>query len=579
MNALLIYLVKASLAMALLYPVYWFFLRKETCFAANRAYLLGAMLISIIMPLFSLTYTVWVHPAQPAVFEAITDAFILAKPVEQLVITTTPSTGPSIAKTLLMIWLTGAVILLLRLIIQSGRLALLIVRSGSSRHGDANLVMNSRYPFPFSFFRYIFINPAIHSGSDLTDIITHEKVHIRGMHWIDLVIAELLSIAFWFNPFVWWFGRSIRQNHEYLADDGVLAQGRSPGRYQALIINQLMGMRVVGVANLLNFSANATRFKMMTKKKGQKIRAARMAWALPAIAALLLAFAEPVQQVIPAETPLDTYANSLNEQGFTKISGVVLTPEGKPLHGTSIVLGGTTIGTLAGPDGSFSLEIPSERHSTLFFSFMGYETLSYELDKDKKPGQSPIRITMKEGVFNIDPDKHFAAPPPPPPPPGGSSAAPPPPPVRTGTSSDAPPPPPPKGSSAAPPPPPVRTGTSSDAPPPPPPPVPGDEVIFTVVEEMPTYPDGFYGLGLFVNRTVSSLRETAFFSGKELKGHALIGFTVDEHGRVTNIRILESDNQAVADASVELAKKMATWKPGKQRGMAVPVNFTLPVTY
>lgn len=53
----------------------------------------------------------------------------------------------------------------------------------------------------------------------------------------------------------------------------------------------------------------------------------------------------------------------------------------------------------------------------------------------------------------------------------------------------------------------------------------------------------------------------------------------DEHGRVTNIRILESDNQAVSDASVELAKNMATWTPGKQRGKAVPVNFTLPVIF
>ena len=181
MNTMLIYLAKASVAMALLYPVYWFFLRKETCFAANRAYLLGSMLISIIMPLFPLTYTVWVHPAQPGVFEAITDAFILAKPDKQMVAATTPSASLSIAKSLMMIWLAGAVMLMLRLLIQSGRLALLIIRSGSSTHGDANLVMNSRYPFPFSFFRYIFINPAIHSGSDLTDIIAHEKVHIRGM--------------------------------------------------------------------------------------------------------------------------------------------------------------------------------------------------------------------------------------------------------------------------------------------------------------------------------------------------------------------------------------------------------------
>ncbi len=147
MNALLIYLVKASLAMALMYSVYWFFLRKETCFAANRAYLLGAMLISIIMPLLPLTYTVWVHPAQPTVFEAITEAFILAKPIEQQIAETTSSTGLSITNYMIMIWLAGAAILMLRLMIQSVRLVLMIIQSGSTRHGHANLIMNSRYAF------------------------------------------------------------------------------------------------------------------------------------------------------------------------------------------------------------------------------------------------------------------------------------------------------------------------------------------------------------------------------------------------------------------------------------------------
>ncbi len=37
--------------------------------------------------------------------------------------------------------------------------------------------------------------------------------------------------------------------------------------------------------------------------------------------------------------------------------------------------------------------------------------------------------------------------------------------------------------------------------------------------------------------------------------------------------------RAVADASIELAKNMATWSPGKQRGKDVPVNITLPVIF
>ena len=40
----------------------------------------------------------------------------------------------------------------------------------------------------------------MHSEEDLADIIAHEKVHIRDFHWVDLLIAELLTVVFWFNP-------------------------------------------------------------------------------------------------------------------------------------------------------------------------------------------------------------------------------------------------------------------------------------------------------------------------------------------------------------------------------------------
>lgn len=96
---------------------------------------------------------------------------------------------------------------------------------------------------------------------------------------------------------------------------------------------------------------------------------------------------------------------------------------------------------------------------------------------------------------------------------------------------------------------------------------------------MPEYPGGFYGLGQYVSRMTRGQKEKRFFEGTDLSGRALLGFTVDEHGRVVSIVILESDNQSVTDAALEVAKNMATWKPAKQRGMAVPVKMTLPVSY
>jgi TonB family protein len=103
--------------------------------------------------------------------------------------------------------------------------------------------------------------------------------------------------------------------------------------------------------------------------------------------------------------------------------------------------------------------------------------------------------------------------------------------------------------------------------------------VFIIVEQMPEYPGGFYGLGEFVSGRMKGIKEKAFFEGKLLTGSALLGFTVDANGKVTNLKVLESDNQSVANAAVDLARGMEEWKPGAQRGRPVPVNFTLPVTF
>lgn len=539
MSTLMFILTQASIAMALLYAVYWFLLRKETFFQSNRFYLLGALLMSVLLPLFPMKYTIWVAQGDPKVFEALSEAFKQIRPDESPVAEATSGFTPF--NLLMIVYITGAGFVLLRLLWQTLRLLLELSQSESLVLHDVKIIENKRYNTPFSFFGYIFFNPEIHTGEDLADIIAHEKVHIRERHWVDLLIAELLTVVFWFNPVVWWFERSIKQNHEYLADKGVLAQGRSIGRYQALLINQLMGVQVVGFTNHLNFSLNATRLKMMTKTKNSKIRAVRMAWALPVVAALLLAFAEPVYLYNQGEVN-DNVENSIspdNQENAVKVTGKLVKENGEPLHGASIVLRGTTTGAMSDVNGDFQLLVPGGRDYSLNISFVGYETVvkPIRMGSDKKSQTMDLEIVMKEGVIHINPDKHFRVPPPPPPPP-----------------------PRPQG---------IQNRAAGDA----------EEEVFIIVEQMPEYPGGFYGLGEFVSGRMKGIKEKAFFEGKLLTGSALLGFTVDANGKVTNLKVLESDNQSVANAAVDLARGMEEWKPGAQRGRPVPVNFTLPVTF
>jgi hypothetical protein len=230
------------------------------------------------------------------------------------------------------------------------------------------IVENEKYGLPFSFFNVVFINPKFYTQDDLPEILAHEKVHIRENHWFDLLFIELLTVIFWFNPFIWFFERSIKQNHEYLADEGVLAQGHNVGRYQALLINQLMGMQIIGITNSLNFALNTNRIKMMTKTKTPKMKVYKFMWALPVIALLLFACSEPSEKLkneneSKIENLKPTPQESIKEFIF---KGKIIDAEtGNPIPGAMIIIkkytgvddteGRNVAGTVVNIDGNFAI--------------------------------------------------------------------------------------------------------------------------------------------------------------------------------------------------------------------------------
>jgi len=292
MESLFEFLIRSSVGITLFYIVYWMFLRNETFYCANRWFLVIALISAVVLPLFPLHYSVLVEPEKnTTIFQALNDTFKNIQPIQPDITETTKNFDW--ANIILTIYITGIAIFLIRLLSQTLILIHLIIKYQIKSLDGIRIVENEKYGLPFSFFNVVFINPKFHTQADLPEILAHEKVHIREFHWFDLIFIELLTVIFWFNPFIWFFEHAIKQNHEYLADQGVLAQGHSVARYQALLINQLMGMQIIGITNNLNFALNTNRFKMMTKMKTSRWIGIKFAWALPAVVLLLFAFAEP----------------------------------------------------------------------------------------------------------------------------------------------------------------------------------------------------------------------------------------------------------------------------------------------
>ena len=126
------------------------------------------------------------------------------------------------------LYLAGVLILILQFIWQLGS----IVQKGWGRPrvqaSDLTILILDEDHAPFSFWNRVFLNPAGYDAETYDRIIEHERVHIRQRHTVDLVLAELLIVVQWFNPFAWLYRRAVENNLEYLTDAEVLRRGDDP---------------------------------------------------------------------------------------------------------------------------------------------------------------------------------------------------------------------------------------------------------------------------------------------------------------------------------------------------------------
>lgn len=58
-----------------------------------------------------------------------------------------------------------------------------------------------------------------------------------------------------------------------------------------------------------------------------------------------------------------------------------------------------------------------------------------------------------------------------------------------------------------------------------------------------------------------------------------MGFTVVETSKVAEIHVIKSDQPSLNQEAVKIVSGMPDWRPGKQRGVAVPVRYSVPVRF
>jgi TonB family protein len=100
--------------------------------------------------------------------------------------------------------------------------------------------------------------------------------------------------------------------------------------------------------------------------------------------------------------------------------------------------------------------------------------------------------------------------------------------------------------------------------------------VFVVVEEMPEFPGGSQALRSFVAK---SIRYPAEAQKEKAQGKVFVSFVVSSTGKVENARIERSVSPALDAEAIRVVNQLPDWKPGKQRGKAVSVEYTIPIEF
>jgi len=292
------YLFEVGICLTLFYFIYWAFLKKETFFAFNRFFLILSIPVSFIIPLVRMPSPFLTSPLTENTYALGQTAGI-------------PIHRPGTTDILWLIYLLGAGLFFLHLSYKLIQLLILIKRYGYQYNEGIKIVFLDKDTTPFSFFNFFFINKSIFSDQDFERIIAHELVHAKQYHSIDMILLELLTIFQWFNPFVWPYKKSLRETHEYLADNAVIAQGCSKAKYQLLIFEQHVGVKLFEFANNFNQSQIKRRITMMEKIKSRGRAKLKILLIVPIVCLLLLAFAEPRPAKAPEQSSPDVLDNAI----------------------------------------------------------------------------------------------------------------------------------------------------------------------------------------------------------------------------------------------------------------------------
>ena len=341
MTAFLIYVLKSALVLALLVSLFMIFMSRETFHRVNRYIMLSIVFLALLLPAVNLG----IESPFNGLGDAIEDYFAAEEPEvvvgdiaidmsafdELPVLPEAPLGAPSVITPVkeepfswlllaAVVYFAGVALLVVRQVVMYVQVARMIARGrvvDASMYGckGINLRVHRGKEKPFSWFRWVVVSEN-DLGEGAREILIHETAHAHAGHSWDIVLADAVIIMQWFNPLAWIMKNSLKDIHEFEADEAVINSGVNAKQYQLLIIKKAVGARLYSIANSFNHSLTKKRITMMCKEKSKKWRCAKALYIVPvaAIAALAFTTVEPVNAAESETLPKGSEIIANNEK-------------------------------------------------------------------------------------------------------------------------------------------------------------------------------------------------------------------------------------------------------------------------
>lgn len=257
MHNFLMYLLQSAGCITVLFLVFKVLLERQASFTFNRFFLLGSVFFSVVVP--ALHFSLAGNQPDRVLAKAL--------PVYQLPEVTLKAAENFLpGNFLLLVYMMGAAIFLFRLLHQLFQLYRLKSKAViTEKHPGFTLVFLKELVSPFTFGSTIFLTRSASADPQQAVIVAHELVHVRQRHTLDLLLVEALKIMQWFNPVIWFFQHSLRQQHEFLADREAIRATAGFSDYARQILNQALGTNQFTLTHRFSSSQLKNRLAMLNQ--------------------------------------------------------------------------------------------------------------------------------------------------------------------------------------------------------------------------------------------------------------------------------------------------------------------------